>query len=613
MMMRTIREKTRYALVFLAIAFAGWLAFEGIQSRERTAGTGTNPVIGSINGQQVRYVRWRDASSRQLDRARNQKGGPLTDEEVRQAEADAWENMINSVVLEQEIARLEIRVSPAEIRQAFRTSPPPDLMRLAAFQTDGRFDYAKYQAFFADPSVDEQLLRNIEQYYRDELPRIRLQQELTEGVAVSDLEAWEEFKARNETAVVSYVTVDPARVVADADIAVPEADAQRYYREHRDDYERPATATVRIVSFSTVPSAADTARVRSRADSIRAAILDGGISFADAAAEFSADTATGANGGDLGRYTPVDLVEPIASTVTGLAVGDVSEPVASPAGWHLLRVSERAGDTASVAHIVLPVRMSDEGEDELFGRMDDLEGIALDNGLQAAADSLGVELRDDVTLTDGFDFVPGAGSLGVAVDWALNENNEVGELSEFFENGSGFHLVELVDRTEGGQFSFEDVRGQIETNLQAERRRAAAKTQVQKAMAEQSAPDLAALASSTGWPMATTPSFKRQEFVPGLGRGTEAIGAAFGAPVGELTGPFWAGDHFVVLRVDSREEADPRLFNVMKSQLKLELAAVAAQQRAIAWLQSLRDAAEVVDLRDRLNQSANSQPFSPLT
>ncbi|MGI9039208.1 MAG: peptidyl-prolyl cis-trans isomerase [Gemmatimonadota bacterium] len=613
MMMRTIREKTRYALVFLAIAFAGWLAFEGIQSRERTAGTGTNPVIGSINGQQVRYVRWRDASSRQLDRARNQKGGPLTDEEVRQAEADAWENMINSVVLEQEIARLEIRVSPAEIRQAFRTSPPPDLMRLAAFQTDGRFDYAKYQAFFADPSVDEQLLRNIEQYYRDELPRIRLQQELTEGVAVSDLEAWEEFKARNETAVVSYVTIDPARVVADADIAVPEADAQRYYREHRDDYERPATATVRIVSFSTVPSAADTARVRSRADSIRAAILDGGISFADAAAEFSADTATGANGGDLGRYTPVDLVEPIASTVTGLAVGDVSEPVASPAGWHLLRVSERAGDTASVAHIVLPVRMSDEGEDELFGRMDDLEGIALDNGLQAAADSLGVELRDDVTLTDGFDFVPGAGSLGVAVDWALNENNEVGELSEFFENGSGFHLVELVDRTEGGQFSFEDVRGQIETNLQAERRRAAAKTQVQKAMAEQSAPDLAALASSTGWPMATTPSFKRQEFVPGLGRGTEAIGAAFGAPVGELAGPFWAGDHFVVLRVDSREEADPRLFNVMKSQLKLELAAVAAQQRAIAWLQSLRDAAEVVDLRDRLNQSADSQPFSPLT
>jgi hypothetical protein len=100
MMMRTIREKTRYALVFLAIAFAGWLAFEGIQSRERTAGTGTNPVIGSINGQLVRYVRWGDASSRQLDRARAQMGGPLTDEEVRKTEADAWDNIIISVVLE---------------------------------------------------------------------------------------------------------------------------------------------------------------------------------------------------------------------------------------------------------------------------------------------------------------------------------------------------------------------------------------------------------------------------------------------------------------------------------------------------------------------------------
>jgi parvulin-like peptidyl-prolyl isomerase len=613
MMMRTIREKTRYALVFLAIAFAGWLAFVGIQSRERTAGTGTNPVIGFINGQQVRYVRWRDASSRQLDRARAQKGGPLTDEEVRQTEADAWENMINSVVLEQEIERLQIRVSPAEIRQAFRTSPPPDLMRLAAFQTDGRFDYGKYQAFFADPSIDEQLLRNIEQYYRDELPRIRLQQELTEGVAVSDLRAWEEFKVRNEIAVVSYVIIDPARVVADADVAVPEADARRFYREHREDYDRPATADVRIVSFSSVPTAADTARTRTRADSVRTAIVEGSLSFADAAAEFSADTATGANGGDLGRYTPDELVEPLSSTVAGLAVGEVSAPVATPAGFHLIRVSERTGDTASVAHIVMPVRMSDEGEDELFSRMDDLEGIALDQGLAAAADSVGVEVRDGVTLTEGFDFVPGAGSLGVAVDWALNDLNAVGELSEFFENGSGFHLVELVGRTESGRFVFEDVRGQIETTLRAERRKAAARTIVEKAIAGQSTPDLAALAASTGWPLATTPSFSRQEFVPGLGRGSEAVGASFTAPVGQLAGPFWAGDHFVAIRVDRRDEADGRLFNVMKSQLKLELAAMESQQRAIAWLQSLRDEAEVVDLRDRLNQSSDSQPFSPLT
>ena len=190
MMMRTIREKTRYAIVFLAFAFAGWLVFEGIQSRETTAGTGTNPVIATVNGQSVRYLRWRDFSSAVLNQARARKGTALTDEESRLAEADAWEQMIRVIVIEQEIDRVGIDVTDDEISQAFRISPPPDLIQDPAFQTNGQFDYAKYQAFFSDPSVDEQLLRSIENYYREEIPRRRFEQQLLSGVAVSDAEAW---------------------------------------------------------------------------------------------------------------------------------------------------------------------------------------------------------------------------------------------------------------------------------------------------------------------------------------------------------------------------------------------------------------------------------------
>jgi len=229
MMMRTIREKTRWAIVFLAVAFAAWLAFEGIQSRETAATTGTNPVIGVINGQEIRFTRWREASASQMDRARAIKGGALTDEEIRQAEEEAWENLIRDVLIEQEIERMGIEVTNAEVQQAFRTSPPPFVVQSPAFQTDGQFDYQKYQAFFADPSVDEQLLLEIERYYRDQLPRLRLQEQLAAGVAVSDRQAWEEFKAENETAVVTYVTADPAQIVPDTAIAVSADDARRYY------------------------------------------------------------------------------------------------------------------------------------------------------------------------------------------------------------------------------------------------------------------------------------------------------------------------------------------------------------------------------------------------
>lgn len=611
MMMRTIREKTRWAIVFLAVAFAAWLAFEGIQSRETSATSGANPVIAVVNGEQIRYTRWRDASSRQIDQARGRKGGALTDEETRQAEAQAWENMIRSVLVEQEIGRLGIEVSDAEVQQAFRTSPPPFVMQSPAFQTDGEFDYARYQQFFADPSVDEQLLLNIEQYYRDILPRQRLEQRLATGVSVSDAAAWEEFKARNETAVVTYVTIDPSRVVDDTEISVPEEEARRHYREHQEDYERPATATVRIFSISTTPSAEDSARVRSRADSIRSAILDGEISFEEAAEQFSTDSTTAEDGGRLGRLTPEDLGEPLASTVPELQTGEVSEPVTSTSGIHLVRVDERSGDTASVAHIVLPVRLSRAAEDELFGRMDAIEGIALEDGLLAARDSLGIEVREDVTLTEGFDFVPGAGSLGVGVDWALDEVTEIGELSEFYENGSGYHLLELVDRTEAGQFSFEEVRDQIEATLRAERREAAARRVAADALDALEDPTIEALAEANGWPVATTEPFGRRDFVPGLGRDTEAIGAAFAAPPGVVTGPYDAGDPLVILRVDERTEADRALFSAMKSQLRQQIAFSIAQQRSSQWLEALREEAVVVDHRDRLNRSADAQPVTP--
>lgn len=612
MMMRTIREKTRFAIVFLAIAFAGWLVFQGVRSRDTAASQGTNPVIANINGEQIRFVEWSNAQERSTDQARQAKGGVLTDEERRQAEQDAWENMIRDVLIRQEIERIGIEVTDAEVQQAFRTSPPPFVLRSPAFQTDGQFDYTKYQAFFSDPSVDEQLLLSIEQYYRDELPRRRLQQELTAGVAVSDAQAWEEFKARNETSTVTYVSIDPDAAVADSEIAIAEADARRYYREHREEYERPATATVRMASFSTVPSAADTARVRARADSIRSAILDGELTFAEAATEFSADSLSAESGGELGRYTPADLREPISSTVAELDAGEISGPVTTPSGIHLIRVSERSGDTATIAHLVLPVHLSEQGEDELFGRMDDLEGIALTDGLLAAGDSLGIEVRENVALNDGFDFVPGAGSLGVGVDWALDEQTEIGELSEFFENGSGYHILELVGRAPGGEYDFEEVRSQIEANLRTERRMAAAREKARLAVDDLQDATIEALTASTGWPEATAGPFGRREFVSGLGRDTEAVGAAFAAPVGSMSGPYAAGDHLVVLRVDRRTEADGQLFGVMKDQVKAQLTQQMAQRRMTQWMEAVRSEATVVDHRDRLNQGSDVAPPPPM-
>lgn len=188
---------------------------------------------------------------------------------------------------------------------------------------------------------------------------------------------------------------------------------------------------------------------------------------------------------------------------------------------------------------------------------------------------------------------------------------QIGELSEFYENGSGFHLLELVDRTEAGQFSFEEVREQIEATLRAERREAAARRIGEDALSALENPTIETLAEANGWPVATTESFGRREFVPGLGRDTEAIGAAFAAPLNVVTGPYDAGDQLVILRVDERTEADRELFAAMMGQVRRQVAFSIAQQRASQWLEAIREEAVVVDHRDRLNRSADAQPVTP--
>ena len=68
--------------------------------------------------------------------------------------------------------------------------------------------------------------------------------------------------------------------------------------------------------------------------------LAGGASFEDIARANSEDTSS-AKGGDLGWLSPGDTVPDFERAMDKLAVNDVSQPVRTPFGWHLIQVVER--------------------------------------------------------------------------------------------------------------------------------------------------------------------------------------------------------------------------------------------------------------------------------
>ncbi len=87
---------------------------------------------------------------------------------------------------------------------------------------------------------------------------------------------------------------------------------------------------------------------RARLAALRARLLQGGEDFASAARAHSEDHASAAQGGDLGWIDPGMLAPEFERAMNALAPGEVSEPVRTAFGWHLIQVLERR--TQDISH-----------------------------------------------------------------------------------------------------------------------------------------------------------------------------------------------------------------------------------------------------------------------
>ena len=91
--------------------------------------------------------------------------------------------------------------------------------------------------------------------------------------------------------------------------------------------------------------------------------LDAGEEFAVVAAEVSIDTGSGPNGGSLGCSSPAQYVPEFAEATMSATIGEVTEPVESQFGFHLVIVESR---TSATAEEVLPMM----GDQAMFDAVD---------------------------------------------------------------------------------------------------------------------------------------------------------------------------------------------------------------------------------------------------
>ncbi len=119
-----------------------------------------------------------------------------------------------------------------------------------------------------------------------------------------------------------------------------------------------------LVRTSEVVSEAD---ARRRLADLRERVVTGGADFAELARQHSAD-GTASRGGDLDWLLPGDTVPEFERVMNGLKIGEISQPVKSPFGWHLIQVMERraAGVTQDRRRLQARAAIKERKSDEAY-------------------------------------------------------------------------------------------------------------------------------------------------------------------------------------------------------------------------------------------------------
>jgi peptidyl-prolyl cis-trans isomerase D len=597
-----MRSAAKYVWLFIALAFVGGFLFAQTSGLLGRTTVGPTTAVAVVNGHEILYNDYVKQYQDEVQNEQQRSGRSLTEDEIRRIQNATFDRMVMDVLLQQEYERRGIVVTDDEIKQYAAVLPPPWVQQAPELQTDGQFDMQKYQRLLSSSYAKQSgLLVGLEQYYRTEIPRRKLLDQIASGIYVTDAELWRIWRDQHDSAQVSFVAFRPQPDSALAK-SISESDLQAYFDKHKEEFKRSGRAVLTVVEIPRVVSAADSAAVRAHAIALRNEIL-GGAKFEDVAKRESADSASAVNGGDLGRGPKGRFVPQFETAANALKVGEISQPVLTPFGYHLIRLDARTGDTLALHHILLRIQPSDSNEALIDRKADDLSKAAATSEqgskLDSAAKKLGLQEFKVVATEDQPATYQGRTIPSVSA-WAFGGAHP-GETSELFDDETGYYLARLDSIVQGGEPSFDAVKNDVRQRVAQERALDRLTPKAQQLSSSAATTGLEAAAAQQNLTVQHSPMFSRGTFVPGIGQFNEAIGAAFGLPVQAVSAPVRTNDALFVLRVDKRVQADSAAWLKQIDQQRQMRMQQLQQQRVQLFLQDLHDSAKIDDRRKQIN------------
>src|SRR5688572_3171851 len=419
-----------------------------------------------VNGEEIPLLEFDRALQDRQNQYQQIYRTELPEEVRRDLRRVVIEGLVQDTALKQRVEDQGYRASNERVTQAVRD--------IAAFQIDGQFSFQNYQALLANRGYTP---AGFEALQREALEVGDLQMGIANSSFLTPAELRRYIELYNQTREVAYalfeldrfnanVTIDDAAIqsryendqasyqttetvdleyieLALADVAanveVTEEQLRAAYEQERERFETAEQRHARHILIEVEEGQEDAAR--SRAESILARVR-GGEDFAAVASEVTADAGTKAQGGDLGLITRGMLVGPFEDALFAMQTGEVSEPVRSEFGFHIIRLDDiRAGAVQpfeAVREELASETKTREAESEFYDRANELGEEAFDayDDLAAVAAASGLPIKTLMGFPRTGDPVAFENSAAV-VQAAFAE--------EIVDSGRNTELIELAE------------------------------------------------------------------------------------------------------------------------------------------------------------------------
>jgi peptidyl-prolyl cis-trans isomerase SurA len=387
----------------------------------RVPGAQASERIAAIVNKQV--ILSSDVDDRTTEAAARMHVDPADSVAMNKLRAEVLNQMVEKEVLLAEATRQAITVSNTEVAQAVDREIDNLKQRLGSDE--------EYRAALAhEKTTEADLRKRYEPDVRDQLMISRLVgKEVQSKTSVTDVEV------------------------------------RAYFAANRDSIgKKPESLTLAHILIAFEPDSSQLRRARVRADSLRSLIVKGGRPFDAVAREFS-DDPSARSGGDLGTFVRGAMVPEFEKAAFSLKPMEISTPVRTRYGYHIIQVLEHlaATDTSDervhARHVMVQAKSTPADEERSRKR-----ALVVRDSLVRGADFAAMARAysgDSATRDSG-------GVLGEITVPALPANLReplaglrVGEVSVPFKRDAGYHIFKLLARTPESDYKFDEIKDDL--------------------------------------------------------------------------------------------------------------------------------------------------------